>query len=53
MRKGGRYVVEKPGQKPKRVEWTRTAAEAAAERKAAAKPAAAKPAPAGKAEGEA
>lgn len=35
MRQGGRYVVEKPGQKPRRVEWTRTAEEARAERRAA------------------
>lgn len=36
MRQGGRYLVEKPGQKPKRVAWTRTPAEAAAERRAEA-----------------
>lgn len=33
MRQGGRYVVDKPGGKPRRVEWTKTQDEAAAESK--------------------
>jgi len=53
MRKGGRYLRAKPGAKAERVEWTRTPAEAAAERRAAAREAAAgKSAGAGKAEGD-